>query len=264
MQPDAIALSPSLEPYRARIEATLTPFIQIDAKPSDTTLPWESKLGGTPYLPKDSDYPTSSSGGFLHLLAQLNFAEIPHLDPFPEQGILQIFIDASDDLYGLNFEHPRNQSRFRVCYFPEVNTAIETLVTRFDFLPKTEYHPVNGVYSLNFSHHQAPISPGDYRFEGLMGQDFDDLLDDETLYDEYWDVSRCEGHKLGGYPSFTQADPRAALSADETPDVLLLQIDTDEIHDIMWGDAGVGNFFIRAVDLERLDFSQVLYNWDCA
>ena len=27
--------------------------------------------------------------------------------------------------------------------------------------------------------------------------------------------------------------------------------------------AGVANFFIPRANLERLDFSQVLYNWDC-
>ncbi|MEM6424084.1 MAG: YwqG family protein [Cyanobacteria bacterium P01_D01_bin.128] len=264
MQPDAIALSPSLEPYRARIEATLASYVQIDVHPSDTTLPWESKFGGTPYLPKAIEYPKSAGGGYLHLLAQLNFADIPPLDAFPERGILQIFIDASDDLYGLNFDTPTDQSRFRMCYFPEVNTAIEKLVTRFDFLPEPEYHPINGAYSLSFSHRSAPVSPEDYRFNQLMGSDFDDLLEDEACYDEYWELSRCEGHKIGGYPSFTQSDPRCSLPKIDSPDVLLLQIDTDEIHDIMWGDAGVGNFFISARDLQRLDFSRTLYSWDCA
>ena len=32
---------------------------------------------------------------------------------------------------------------------------------------------------------------------------------------------------------------------------------------VMWGDSGVGNFFINAEDLKRLDFSNVVYNWDC-
>jgi len=31
----------------------------------------------------------------------------------------------------------------------------------------------------------------------------------------------------------------------------------------MWGDCGVGNFFINIEDLKNLDFSDVLYNWDC-
>ncbi len=32
---------------------------------------------------------------------------------------------------------------------------------------------------------------------------------------------------------------------------------------ILWGDAGVGNFFINREDLKRRDFSKILYNWDC-
>ncbi|MBO7381562.1 MAG: DUF1963 domain-containing protein, partial [Neisseriaceae bacterium] len=38
----------------------------------------------------------------------------------------------------------------------------------------------------------------------------------------------------------------------------------DSKNGIMWGDAGVGNFFITADDLKKRDFSRVLYNWDCA
>ncbi|MEK3889148.1 DUF1963 domain-containing protein [Bacillus sp. FSL K6-3431] len=44
---------------------------------------------------------------------------------------------------------------------------------------------------------------------------------------------------------------------------MLLQIDSEFEKGMMWGDSGVANFFIRKQDLERLDFSHVLYNWDC-
>ncbi|ETJ18863.1 hypothetical protein Q604_UNBC18576G0001, partial [human gut metagenome] len=30
-----------------------------------------------------------------------------------------------------------------------------------------------------------------------------------------------------------------------------------------WGDGGVCNFFINKDKLKNLDFSDVLYNWDC-
>lgn len=33
---------------------------------------------------------------------------------------------------------------------------------------------------------------------------------------------------------------------------------------VLWGDCGVGNFFIRREDLLRRDFSRVLYIWDCS
>ena len=32
---------------------------------------------------------------------------------------------------------------------------------------------------------------------------------------------------------------------------------------IMWGDCGGCNFFINKDKLKNLDFSDVLYNWDC-
>ncbi|MEG0366532.1 MAG: DUF1963 domain-containing protein, partial [Coprobacillus sp.] len=71
------------------------------------------------------------------------------------------------------------------------------------------------------------------------------------------------GHRIGGYPYFTQYDPRE--SDMEEHQILLLQIDTDSIDDkeIMWGDCGVGNFFITDNDLKSLDFSKVFFTWDC-
>ncbi len=48
--------------------------------------------------------------------------------------------------------------------------------------------------------------------------------------------------------------------------ILLFQLDSDseDGKDIMWGDAGVGNFFIHPDDLRKRDFSKVVYNWDCS
>ena len=45
---------------------------------------------------------------------------------------------------------------------------------------------------------------------------------------------------------------------------LLLQLDSDLKSGIlMWGDSGEANFIINEKALEELDFSRVLYNWDC-
>ena len=44
--------------------------------------------------------------------------------------------------------------------------------------------------------------------------------------------------------------------------LLLFQLDSDEGMDLMWGDMGVGHFFIREADLAARDFSRVLYDWD--
>lgn len=63
-------------------------------------------------------------------------------------------------------------------------------------------------------------------------------------------------------PYFTQEDPRAA----DDDDVLLFQLDSeghgDEV-DIMWGDSGIGMFFIRPADLRARRFERAWFYWDC-
>ncbi len=75
---------------------------------------------------------------------------------------------------------------------------------------------------------------------------------------------RAEGHRLGGYPWFTQSDPRKDPRYAKY-DVLLLQIDNHEEKpdvDIHFGRNGVCNFFIPREKLRARDFSDVLYWWD--
>ncbi|MGR5907746.1 DUF1963 domain-containing protein [Bacillus paranthracis] len=67
---------------------------------------------------------------------------------------------------------------------------------------------------------------------------------------------------MGGYPFFTDRSKGMGRKYQQH-DILLLQIDTDDSLNIMWGDSGVANFFIKKEDLLNLDFSNVIYNWDC-
>lgn len=70
-------------------------------------------------------------------------------------------------------------------------------------------------------------------------------------------ISQGGEHKLGGYPFFTQEEPRE----DDKFDILLFQLNSEA--GIMWGDMGIGNFFINSDDLRKKNFDNVLYNWDC-
>ncbi|NES71082.1 MAG: DUF1963 domain-containing protein [Okeania sp. SIO2D1] len=85
-------------------------------KPNSTQW-WESKFGGLPYLPRTIDYPTNKKGEYLKLLAQLNFSEMPLLENFPTQGILQFYIDGNDPSHGLDIYAPTNQDGFKILYF---------------------------------------------------------------------------------------------------------------------------------------------------
>lgn len=63
--------------------------------------------------------------------------------------------------------------------------------------------------------------------------------------------------QVGGFPSFAQSD----AWRDRAEDLLLFQDET--IDEAIVGGDGVGNVFISADDLARLDFSNAYYTWDC-
>jgi uncharacterized protein YwqG len=271
--PLEINLLPELELCRSKLEDTIQPYLEIKIAPNSHLTWWQSKFGGLPYLPKNVEYPKSIRGDYLFLLAQINFAELPHLNSFPKQGIIQFYI-ANDDLYGASFEYPIKQDEFRVLYFPEPKNHADDLITDFNFLSNSSEDslPIVGSFSLDFTQKKAPISFSDYYFEKLLKASIDNIDRDRyyELIDWYEEHFPSNGHRIGGYPFFTQFDPREKFSDVQEPyNVLLLQIDTDyqdeweDRGDIMWGDAGVCNFFIQESKLKQLDFTEVFYNWDC-
>jgi uncharacterized protein YwqG len=257
-------LSPELEKYRDRIEATIKPYIDIQIQNNDSVNWWESKFGGLPYLPKGFEYPKTPEGKYLFLLAQINFSEVPPLDGFPDRGILQFYI-LDNDVYGLDFDNlvdvdnPTVEDGFKIIYFPQPELNVENMITNYDFLPEPEYFPVHGCCSLQFTKKYAPISTNDYQFTELLGSEIHELFMNHEIEDEYLEISSFDGHKIGGYPYFTQNDIREYSSKydrEHKSDILLFQIDIEQNDtvDIMWGDGGIGNFFIDESALRQLDF----------
>lgn len=261
-------LSKELVIYNEKIEGTIKSFIKIKAQPEANLRLWQSKFGGLPYFPKGLEYPTDSKGQAMFLLAQINFSETPPLAPFPEKGILQFYISNGSDFYGACFENPAKQDDFKVLYFPEVSADEHLLVTKFDFLPKPDFLPIEKQCSLTFSLKQAPMPVVDYHFEStILNIDaklkYELYEDYQKVYEEYEKLFPSEGHKIGGYPYFTQSDPRTFETYKGEKYILLFQMDTDDEAGIMWGDCGVANFFISEQDLASKNFSSVFYNWDC-
>jgi uncharacterized protein YwqG len=262
-----------LQPFYSALSATIQDYLQIKITPNSTNW-WQSKFGGLPYFPKNLTYPTNNKGQYLRLLAQLNFAEIPNLNNFPTQGILQFYVDNNDEIYGLDFDDPIEQKGFRVLYFYEVDNNLDNLLTTFDFLPNFEedyYFPVRGEFSLEFNFAQATISPLDVNISQKIPQlNPLDNLSLWILYAKFYEDNfpSVKQHQLGGYPYFTQSDPRSEIFQEENdPYQLLLQIDSEYFEpnqEICWGDVGIANFFIQPSSLKNLDFSKVLYNWDCS
>lgn len=263
-----IELPKELLIYKERIEATVLPFIEIKTKAEANVRLWQSKFGGLPYFPKGLQYPTDSKGQAMFLLAQINFAETPKLETFPEIGILQFYISGGSDIYGACFESPAKQDNFKVLYFPEITEDEGLLVTEFDFLPKPDMLPIEKISSLTFNLRHSPVPIDDYQFEPRIlnlkpSSKYEIYKDYEEVYEEYGKLFRSDGHKIGGYPYFTQNDPREFETYKGEKYRLLFQMDTDDDAGIMWGDCGVANFFISEQDLVSKNFTRVLYNWDC-
>lgn len=248
----------SLEDYKELFQSTIKPYIKIDAKPESDLPPWQSKFGGTPYMPEGVIWPQMSDGSDLHLLAQINFAEVPELDPFPQKGILQFWLGVND-LYGLDFADPVRQDSFRLVYYPDLEkTGLQTAFG--DKLKWNESSPFGDdcpSFSLSFSKEKMPVNFDDFQADKLLKNL------PEALVHDYMDAFDHTGHRIGGYAHFTQSDPRESKYEYSVKDILLLQIDSDDKNNILWGDCGVANFFISERKLKALDFSKVLYNWDC-
>lgn len=261
-------------------EKTMKKSIKINEEEAVNLSIFDSKFGGLPYWEESVEYPTDSDGNGLILLAQINFERTPiNDDRFPKKGILQFFI-GTNDIMGVDFDNLDNQNGFKVIYHENINEQLTREEVRSQGIranteldgASEEYFPFYKEYEITFEESMEPMSSAVHNFDEILnettgevlGKDVDnawDLLksEEDYIYDEFY---VC-GHKILGYPYFTQWDPREDedLYKGKKYDTLLLQIDSEG--DILWGDSGVGNFFINEQDLINKDFSKAIYTWDC-
>ncbi|KAK2950499.1 putative protein of unknown function (DUF1963) [Blattamonas nauphoetae] len=273
------------------MEKTKTPCLPLKCVPQKTG-PFDSKIGGEPYLPPGFAYPTvnpsavqsnpskqqkKNIGGDgatpspLKLLAQLNFDTLPRVPDFPTTGILQIYIDPADGSLGHDYENMMDQSHWRIIYHPTIEHD-EAKLQKPPHFPETEELPFEEEHLIApETLIEAAINPFDYRYDSLVEEAFSEEaselgLDITEIIGEFYEqalnaLDTTNNHQIGGYPSFAQEDPRHNTQYQDC-DTLLLQINSDE--KIMWGDMGIANFFIRRDDLKACRFDRVLYNWDCS
>lgn len=253
------------------------PMVELTPKRAENLSVFESKLGGVPYMPADFEYPKGKSGIFegrpLRLLAQLNFEKLPHIENFPEKGILQFFCsdDEEDCAYGLDFDNAVSQNGFRVIYHENIIADESRLMSKESmptFTDNLVNFPFKGEFLLEAKGvEMCPISVEDFKFEAAVEKVAKEKGYGDGFWEKLYETRACEHTCIGGYPFFTQNDPRGHKEELADYDVLLFQCDSsceDNSEDeIMWGDVGVANFFITEEDLKNRDFSRVAYNWDC-
>jgi len=245
-----------LEPFKSEIDKYKLETIKIVAQPNtekETLSLKQSKFLGVPFLPVQHQYPKSKDGTPMILLAQINFAEIPALEKYPTEGILQLFVSPTNWY---------DMEDYRILFHENVNQECQT---DFSFLTANLYEesPIYTEHQLAFTKGTDYGGPEDFRFNLKFNE--------KEYYDYYESLAKSEqeemdkmfsaqGHKIGGYAFFTQSDPRDYDDSKKN-DLLLFQIDTDE--EIMFGDSGVANVFLNANDLKSKNFDKAYFNWDC-
>ncbi len=286
-----------LEKLLARVDELIEPVdtVRLHPKRGKTTV-FDSKMGGVPYFPKSMKYPVVREGEFkgkpLYFLAQLNFGTLPKLPGFPTEGILQFFAGCEgDDVYGMDFKDGQSQNGFRVIYHENVITDKSKLYSEKDMPDFGENIdlPFKGEFLLTAEKAEPMgISVEDFRCDKIVAAAYNELFDgsvvgmwghgkgigirdiDRELVDAIFESREGVGTRMGGFPFFTQEDPRGWDEGYGKCTVMLFQSDSENGGDssdpgdeICWGDAGVANFFISPEDLAKRDFSRVIYNWDC-
>lgn len=270
------------------LEKNKKPMIKISLSDDKPNL-FQSKFGGVPYLPKDMEVPKNKENKQLTLLAQINIEELPKNNIYPmEEGMLQFWV-LNDDVLGLDYDTHLGNG-FKVVYYKDIDKSVteEEILEKYNpYKDEDSYFPIEGEFSLSFKLTDGYFSDSNDDFREIANREmkkfhienkekYNEILKayDDKEYLSYWDIWDIleedkkigeilfeSGHKIGGFPNFTQSDIREIGDYE----ILLLQIDSEgtEKNEIMWGDCGIANFFIREKDLKELNFDKVIYNWDC-
>lgn len=251
--------------FQKAFDKTRQTAIAITATYHDKVSRLASTFGGIPYWQSDCPAPLDAKEKPLILLAQINFAEVPKHPDLPESGILQFFIPSDDDQYGANLDEVGASSQLVTRFWD--NPQTEKLSDWHGIINDNDLTPVFGAHQLSFSNKDEVAGIDTIECaEALAANPFEVLEDvalnekEETaFFDAITDYAAAHGHKLLGYPYFVQEEPR-----DNSDYRLLLQIDTDMDgdNDIMWGDNGVGQIFIRHEDLLAKRFERCWLYWD--
>ncbi len=240
---------------------TALPYLRVSI-PSNAG---SSRFGGKPI----GDPPKDANGKPMRLLAAIYCSELLGLPDFPDHGIIQFFI-AENEIYGADIENPNNSENFRVTYTEDENQGTDEKYFKHE---ASDIFPLHGCYRLKFEPAKMSMTDADYRFREQLDKflihngapDCDHM--DENHFEAISERFHSEGHKIGGYPHFTQSDPRESAPELQKYDTLLLQIDSNDLPDgtplVTIGDGGVLNFFISRAALLSRNFSDIMYTWDC-
>lgn len=228
----------------------------------------QSKIGGQPDLPKNTEWFKEDNGQPLSFIAQINLAELTYLDEIkelPASGCLYFFYSADQSAWGFD---PKDKDKFKVFFYEGDVSNLERRGFPETLDESARYKPCKLSFNMSAS------LPN-------WGQDYvaDRLNKDEM--DKYFDITEEEGsNKLLGHADNIQNpmelecelvtnglycgdatgynDPKAkALEKNKDNWILLFQVDSNyKEAGMMWGDMGRLYFWIKKEDLTNKRFDK--------
>lgn len=238
----------------------------------------ETKIGGTPHLPKDFAWPMFNKKP-LAFIAQINLDDVATYDTenrLPKSGLLSFFYEGGEEVWGYD---PKDKGGFKVVHFEQTENLQVTST------PDTlEDYMVFSPCKITF---ECAVSYPSDTYE-LNKQLFGDSDSDEheDFFEVIYDAQEGIVNKLFGHPGLIQGDifletqlvtnglfcgnstgyndPRAKELEKGVSDwMLLFQIDSDNNANMMWGDVGRVYFTIKKEDLANGNFDNIWTVFQC-
>ncbi len=256
--------------FQKAFEKTRQTAVAIQAQYAENPSRLSSQFGGKPYWESGVAIPVDKDNQPLALLAQINFAELPvtekPIKDLPKTGLLQFFIPKNADNYGADLEHFGARGQLVTKWW---DSPCEDKLCPWEDEPNEEdLVPIFGAHVLQFSYKDDYADINTIECANALNANPFEVLEDVALnekeesafYHAITDFTQSTGHKLLGYPHFIGEEPRV-----DNEYRLLLQIDTDlsDDNDIIWGEEGTAQLFIRHEDLTTGNFEKAFLYWDC-
>lgn len=261
---------PPARDVRKLTESLTAPAIHI-VKTEATT---RSHLGGTPGLPPGMAWPIRS-GKPLGFLARIDLPELHNAMPIPwlpASGALLFFYDIEEQPWGFD---PKDRGGWAVIHVPNGETS-SVAPANGDATPRMH---------VGFRRIQSYPS---YERDSITALELTDE-ESELLIDICGDQFENQPrHQTGGFPSPVQGDSmelECQLASNgiycgdstgyEDPRVeeleksagdwkLLLQFDSDDDLEVMWGDAGMLYFWVREQEAQAGNFANAWLVLQCS
>jgi uncharacterized protein YwqG len=268
-----------LSRYAPPLAKLAKPAVQLVTRrtPTADIAVGQSRIGGVPDLPVRFAWPTYH-GKHLAFIAQINLGDVARLmpdGPLPKKGQLWFFYAWSQEQWGFD---PKDAGSSVVHYEADAQLARRALP---DDIPDEGRYPSCGVTFRAYedipdaSDPRNPTSKSDDATQDRYGQ----------VRNEVASV-KGTSHKLLGYaePIQNPMELECALvtngvytvdaKAHEHPRYkeldrtkydwhLLMQVDSDDAADMMWGDVGRLYFWIRDQDLRARRFDKTWMIFQC-